>query len=200
MANRKPITPPAITAEGGREREASVPQSLPDTSAMHLSPTPAKPGRSVIREALMMKKDQRRREIFVFQHSFCFSPISSDEINVNSGGKLRLGCRLTVSRLSRFVLLLVFLSLASPGWVSEQSKCEVPINVRLSHAGKARRRQRVQRFPLPSSAFLRLSYFQRKAASRETPTILRTLRGPTEGQKWSLIKVIILGRGSDGRQ
>lgn len=115
-----------------------------------------------------MKKGQRRSGIFVFQHSFCFNPISSDEINVNSGEKLRLGCRLTVSRLSRFVLL-VFLSLASPGWVSEQSECEVPINVRLSHAGKVRRRQRVQRFPLPSSAFLRLSYFQR---TRETPTIL----------------------------
>lgn len=47
-----------------------------------------------------MKNEQRRRGIFVFQHSFCFSPISSDEINVKSGEKLRLGCRLTVSRLS----------------------------------------------------------------------------------------------------
>lgn len=170
MANRKPITPPAITAEAGREREASV--SRGHTPATHLSPTPAKPGWSVIRGELMMKNEQRRREIFVFQHSRCFSPISSDEINVNSGEKLGLGCRLTVSRLSPFVLLLVFLSLASTGWVSEQRKCEVPINVRLSHAGKVRQRQRVQRFPLPSSAFLPLSYFQRKAASRETPTIL----------------------------
>lgn len=115
-----------------------------------------------MREELLMKNDKRRSEIFVSQHSFCYRPISNDEIN---GEKLRLGCRLTVSRLSRFVLLLVFLSLASTGWVSEQSKCEVPINVCLSHAGKVRRPQRVQRFPLPSSASLRLSYFQRKAAS-----------------------------------
>lgn len=95
----------------------------------------------------------------MFHHSF--RPISSGEISVKSGEKLGWLCRLTVSRLSRFVLLLVFLSLAGTGWVSERSKCEVPINARLSHAGKVRRRQRAQRFPLPSSAFPRLSYFQR---------------------------------------
>lgn len=42
MAKRKPITPPAITAEAGKEREASVSRGHPTR--------PAKPGRDVYDE------------------------------------------------------------------------------------------------------------------------------------------------------
>ena len=45
-----------------------------------------------------------------------------------------------------------------------------------------------------------LSCIQSRAADTlETPTILWTPQGPTEGPRWSLLKVIILQRGSGGR-
>lgn len=102
---------------------------------------------------------------------------------------------------------MLFLHTAGTRWIRQQSE-KRGANQRLpqTHRERETRHLRVYSdfffffFESDNLLFHPLSCIQSRAADTlETPTILWTPQGPTEGPRWSLLKVIILQRGSGGR-